>query len=333
MLWAIFVVMLIAASVFVAWPIYRHHGKLSVVGASTVFAIIAISTGLYLKIGTPDADPAQPTVPDVAQMVASLDARLQKNPDDLEGWKMLGRSYLQIGNLPKAINAFETAIELEGFNNGATLVSLGEALLMQDQSSMAGRAGDLFENGLALASNNPQALFYGGLSALQRGNTALAADRWEALVALSPPPEVQDVLIKRIAEWRGEAPPDVAPEARLSVENDAVVTIDVQVGEIAAAAIDPSASVFIIARDPAQPSPPLAVTRRRAAELPDTVTIGDSDAMIPGRVPSAYTELEVVVRVSASGQPIASSGDWFGQRRIKPAEGSELTIVVDQQVP
>lgn len=333
MLWAIFGVMLFAASLLIAWPIYRHQGNLSVVSASAVLVVVAISAGLYFKIGTPDADPGQTALPDVSQMVASLDARLQENPDDPEGWKMLGRSYLQIGNLPKAINAFEKAVELEGAENGATLVSLGEALLMQDRSAMAGRAGELFENGLALAPNNPQALFYGGMSALQRGDTSLAADRWETLLALSPPPEVQEILRARIAEWRGEAPPDVTPVKEAGAENDAVVAVDIRVGAAAAADIDPSASVFIIARDPSQPSPPLAVARRRAAELPDTVNIGDSDAMIPGRVPSAYGELEIVVRVSASGQPVAQSGDWFGQRRIKPAEGSDLTIVVDQQVP
>ena len=140
------------------------------------------------------------------------------------------------------------------------------------------------------------------------------------LLALSPPPQMEDLLRQRVAEWRGEK---VAP----------VVSVDIVFGDAATAGIDPAAAVFVIARDPAQPSPPLAVTRRRAADLPTVVAIADSDAMVAGRVPSAYEQLEIIVRVSASGQPMAQPGDWFGQGLLRPAEGGSIRIVVDQQVP
>ena len=117
------------------------------------------------------------------------------------------------------------------------------------------------------------------------------------------------------------------------VASAAVLSIIIEVGEDAAAAINPASSVFVIARDPAQPSPPLAVARRTAGELPTVVPIGDADAMIPGRVPSAYESLEIIVRVSASGQPIAQAGDWYGQSTVRPAEGDSVAIVVDRQVP
>ena len=55
--------------------------------------------------------------------------------------------------------------------------------------------------------------------------------------------------------------------------------------------------------------------------------------MIPGRNPSAYENLEIIVRVSGSGQPIAQTGDWYGQSLVRPAENDTVTIVVDRQVP
>jgi len=221
-------------------------------------------------------------------------------------------------------------VALEGSSNGETLISLGEAVFTNDQATIGGRAGQLFESGLAIAPDNPRALFYSGLAAAQRGDTLLAADRWELLLALSPPEQLQDILRQRVAEWRGEPTPEQQPPL---TQPAGVVAVDIAIGDVTASAIDPAAVVFIIARDPAQPSPPLAVKRRRAGDFPTVVTIADSDAMVPGRLPSAYEQLEIIVRVSASGQPMAQPGDWFGQGSLRPADGASIAIVVDQQVP
>jgi cytochrome c-type biogenesis protein CcmH len=91
--------------------------------------------------------------------------------------------------------------------------------------------------------------------------------------------------------------------------------------------------VFIIARDPAQPSPPIVAVRRRTDELPAYVAISDSDAMIQGRIPSGFAQLEIVARVSMSGQPVAQSGDWFGQQTISTVEANEISVIIDEQVP
>ena len=63
------------------------------------------------------------------------------------------------------------------------------------------------------------------------------------------------------------------------------------------------------------------------------VVITDANAMIAGRVPSGFEVLEIIVRVSRSGEPIARSGDWFGQTLIKPKESNLTAVTIDQQVP
>ena len=55
--------------------------------------------------------------------------------------------------------------------------------------------------------------------------------------------------------------------------------------------------------------------------------------MVAGRVPSAFAELEIVARVSNSGQPAAQSGDWYGQQTITTAESSEVSVIIDEQMP
>ncbi|HET6628735.1 MAG TPA: tetratricopeptide repeat protein [Woeseiaceae bacterium] len=322
MIWLIFGVMLLAAALCVAWPLYRRERRLSPGLLTGVGTVLVVSAVVYSMVGTP----VPPAMPDVGEMMASLEARLAEHPDDLDGWKMLGRSYMQLENYPEAVRAFERAVDLEGPNNAQTLVSLGEAVLGTDRDALTGRAGQLFENAVTVGPDNPRALFYAGMAAAMRGDTPLAADRWEALLAQSPPPEIQAILRERIAVWRGEA--SAAPAAASA---GPVIQVDVSLSDDARAAVGPDATVYIIARDPAQPSPPIAAVRRKASELPLTVALGDADSMIPGRLLSSFDQLEIVARASLSGQPLAQAGDWYGQQTI--AAGDTVQIRIEQKVP
>lgn len=328
MLWILIAVMLTAAVLIVAIPLYRTEKGLSTTMVVSILTVTALSGVIYSQIGTPNSSAqSAEQAPDIDAMVNSLAARLEANPDDLSGWKMLGRSYFNLRDFPGAIEAFQKAVELEGAQDSQTLTDLGEAVLYNDQSAMAGRAGQLFENALALAPNNPKALFYGGMAAIQRGDKYLGAERWEALLATSPPPNVQEILRQQIAEIRGENPAPVFPDATDGI------TVGVALGDTAMAANLPDSTVFIIARDPAQPSPPIAAVRIRLAELPTEIPLGDADAMIPGRVPSGFDRLEIIGRVSLAGQPIAASGDWYGDAIIETSNTNNVQITINQQVP
>jgi len=348
--WILLAAMSLVAVGFAVWPLYKHQGGLSMMVAATVIFVVALSSGMYFKQGKPDLQSAGDSVPGMDDAISGLAKRLEENPNNPEGWNMLGRSYMSTGNYDGAIAAFEKAMELESGQNAQTLVSLGEALLASTNSPIEGRIASLFENALALDPNNPQALFYGGIAAFNRNNTDLAADRWERLLALNPPAEIQGILNQRIAEWRGEAPPAMAqqempagdpvaqPEPEPQQEqagpmsDGAVVRANVSLSAAAAAALNSEATVFIIARDPAQPVPPIAAARRRLSELPTSFELGDRESMVSGRDLSGFAEFELIVRVSLSGQPSAQPGDWFGAVIVKPAEDNDVDISIQQQV-
>jgi cytochrome c-type biogenesis protein CcmH len=331
-LWISIGIMCLLATLFVARPLFRQQQRLTALISVCVLAIVAVSLGLYAYQGRPGipSGPGAGTAPDIEAMVTSLAARLQKDPDDIEGWKMLGRSYMTLQNFPAAVTAYERAVELEEGQVAQTLVDLGTAILTRDNARVEGQIAALFESALALEPNNPSALFYAGIAALNRDNTDLAADRWEILLSLNPPENIRGVVQQRVAEWRGETAPVVAPQ---NEQLETSITADIAVAENVAAEVPGDASVFIIARDPAQPSPPIAVTRRRLSELPASIMLSDADSMIPGRNLSAFAEVELIARVSVSGEPIAQSGDWFGSTIIKPAENAKISLLIDQQVP
>ena len=101
----------------------------------------------------------------------------------------------------------------------------------------------------------------------------------------------------------------------------------------ARAAVQPSDIVFILAKAVAGPPAPLAVQRLTVAELPVTVTLDDSMAMMPNMTISSFDEVTLAARVSVSGQPVAKPGDW--QIELSPV-ASDTTepqrLVISQRV-
>ena len=343
-LWIVFAVLTLAAIGFVVTPLLRQQKKLTPIIIVAIVVVVAISAGLYQINGTPDAPPGGSELAAVDDMLVDLAQRLDSNPDDLEGWVLLGRSYMSVGNFEGAIAAFERAIELDGGEDATTLVSLGESLLAGTGGAIEGRIASLFESALEIDENNPQALFYGGIGAFNREDPELAAVRWERLLGLNPPAEIEGILRQRVAEWRGESvaampanhpPITTMPEPEETpapvLQPDVILSVDDSVAE--STNLPTGAIAFLIARDPAQPSPPIAVKRLNVSELPTTVNLVDSDSMMAGRALSGFDEVELLARVSMSGQRTQQSGDWIGVQVVKPAENQKVSLSIDQQVP
>ncbi len=91
--------------------------------------------------------------------------------------------------------------------------------------------------------------------------------------------------------------------------------------------------LFVIARQPGGGGPPLAVVRRSSSELPLQLELSDANAMIPGRGISSVDEVEVVARISASGNPIESSGDLWGSRRVSVGEDALVEVTISERTP
>ncbi|MCH9694800.1 MAG: tetratricopeptide repeat protein [Gammaproteobacteria bacterium] len=327
-LWVGMAALLLAALIFIVWPLYRSSGGLTPLLAGAIVVVVSISAAMYHHTGEPGVPSGAGTVPNADEMVGSLEQRLQSQPDNIDGWLMLGRSYQAMQRFDESVAAFEKAIALEDGKNAQTLVSLAVVLIESEGGVVNARATGLLENTLAIEPNNPNALFYSGFSAAQRGDKSLAADRWEMLLGLNAPPEIQELLQQKINEWRGLPNQPAALSEKLS----STVDVSVSLSADAAADLPGNATVFLIARDPAQPSPPIAVARRTLSELPIVISLSDRDAMVPGRNLSAFAEFELVARVSRSGQPIAQTGDWYGAVLHDASDAAAVRLLIDTKV-
>lgn len=347
--WIIAGLLCLVAVGFGAWPLYRESRRLTPLLAIVIVATVIVSVGLYSRVGSPDIPSAgaqSDMLPDMESAIASLQQRLLDNPEDVNGWNMLARSHMTMQRFGDAVAAYERVMELEDGQNAQTMVDLALAILSRDGTSIEGRTSSLIESALALEPNNPAALFYSGIASANRGDTEMAANRWEMLLGLNPPAEIRSILEQRVAEWRGVPiesiePPVVAagPSAPAAsgeaptADPDAVVTARIALSDSALSALTADANVFVIARDPAQPSPPIAVSRVRLSELPAVVSLGDAQSMVAGRALSGYEEFELLARVSLSGSPAATSGDWFGTLIVRPADSPAVFLSIDQRVP
>ena len=93
-------------------------------------------------------------------------------------------------------------------------------------------------------------------------------------------------------------------------------------------------NLFIIARDPDNPRPPIAVIRRKTSELPLDIILSNDNVMIPGTTLTNFNQLEIIARTSDGNNPVAESGDWYGSIIICTESFlKDFNIVIEQQIP
>lgn len=287
-------------------------------------------------------------------MVGSLARKLERDPDDLAGWMMLGRSYGVIGQHELSVRAYQRADTLAKGTNAEALLGLGEALLESGRSDLAGRAGRVFEQAMKLDASSVKALFYSAFAARERNELPLAYQRFETLLRANPPPTVVELIRNQMQEITAQqamsamgpagsaaagvaqsgaaAPAAAQPTAQAAV--DAAVAVPVRI-TLAASVADKAAAgapLFVIARVPGQRGAPLAA-KRLDARFPQDVDLLSTDAMIAGSGFTAGQELEIEARVANGGGAISRTGDPFGVVRLKAGETQRTPIEINQLKP
>jgi cytochrome c-type biogenesis protein CcmH len=286
--------------------------------------------------------------PDVIAMVAKLEQHLKDEPDDLTGWLMMGRSYIALERADDAVVAFQHAYSLS--KNADAALGLGEALSIRAGGDITPQAAQLFEEALALAPDNPKALFYAGFAAAVRGDTKSARQRWQALKDQHPPPQIEQMLDERIAELGpGTQPGNIGPangaagaapsgtissasgtNASAAVSSAAQVNVNISVAPDLKARVTSGTPLFIFAREPGGSGPPLAAKRLTTAAIGTQVSLSAADSMIPGRVLTSGKKVSITARVSFSGQPTPAAGDLYGEAAYEVGSGGTLDLVIDR---
>lgn len=166
--------------------------------AALAVGVPAAGLALYLSLGSPGlpsrpfADNAAPEsgaatagMQDFDTMVAKLSRRLEANPDDVQGWTLLGRTLIALERYDQAVVALRRAAALAG-EDAAIMSALGEAMVFAAQGMVTPAARRAFEAVLEQMPRNHAARYYLGLARAQAGELRAALDIWGPLAAEAP---------------------------------------------------------------------------------------------------------------------------------------------------
>ena len=355
-------VMLVAAIAFVAVPLLRGEGplpkgqrptpKATVSMAALMLGLPIAGIALYSSISNfPWDDPmaaagapghGEGAAGSMDEVTQQLEARLAANPGDLEGWRMLGRTYLVGGNAARAVTAYERAIAIAGDGDPQLQLDLAEALVLTDDPAVRDRAAKIIDQALATDGNNGKALWYSGVLAIRAGDKETAQARWTRLLEQNPPDEIRQIVTQQLSELGVEAPAmaSSAPMAGATAAAEAepaaagrTIRIALSVDPKVAGKLKPGTPLFVSARQPGIPGPPLAAVRITSDSLPTTVVLSDANSMIEGRNLSSIDDVEIVARVAFGGTAVVASGDLIGKGQQKKGGAADVAIVIDQVAP
>ena len=321
--------------------------------------IPAASIATYLALGEPGATapfvvqaPAaggaqhEVTADQIQRMVTALAERLKAEPDNAEGWLMLGRSYTALGRYPDAVAAFRKASGLMP-GNASVLADLADVVGMAQGKRLAGEPARLVQQALDADPRNIKALALAGSVAFEAKDYGAARAYWERLQAVLPPDsEMARSVQGSIAEARqleGGAPAatgssataaaPVAPAAPAAPTGDVKLTGEVAISPEMAARVAAGDTLFIFARAAQGPRIPLAIVRQPVGSWPVRFTLDDSTAMAPTLKLSGSAQVTVGARVSKSGNATPQSGDLFGQSETVANTAQGLRILIDKAQP
>ncbi|UYK75408.1 cytochrome C biogenesis protein [Xanthomonas sacchari] len=308
----------LAALVFavVLWPL-RSRGRNGAVLAVAILALGVATAALYALVGTPRALQAQnrEAPRTLEDGVKQLQAALAKDPNRADGWALLGRSQMSLGHNAEAAAAFARAVRLAP-EQAPLLIEAAEARAMANpQRQFDDQALAWLQHALQLAPGSERGAWFLGIAQRQRGQDAAAAATWEALL-----PRVDAAtaaaLRPQIDAARSAAGLPALPTAGATAQPDkapatASLTVAVSLDPAFAARVRlrGDASVFVIARVPGGPPMPVAVQKHPLQALPLRVTLSDADSPMPTQKLSQLKQVQVIARLSASGNAMRQDGD------------------------
>ncbi|MXS85972.1 c-type cytochrome biogenesis protein CcmI [Nitrosomonas sp. HPC101] len=356
-------------------PVDRHGAVVSVIVALVVplaavylYLTIGDTRGLLPQLQLANATQFQgagtegmpPDHAEIKAMVDGLAARLKDNPDDIEGWVMLGRSYIIMERFDEASTVYAKLVQLAP-DNPRFLSDYADMLAMANNGRLQGEPAELISKALDIDPNYPKALALAGTLEFERGKFDQAITYWERLLDVIPA-DAKDTKFYQsvndsIAQARMLTTGDRNEPAPTQLTQNSNVRTDVPEKSLSgnekpepsggvpsvsgsvildaslAKKVSPDDTLFIFARASQGPKMPLAILRLHVRDLPVSFKLDDDMAMTPAMKLSSFSEVVVGARISKTGQAIPSTGDLEGHSVPVKIGEENISITIDHIVP
>lgn len=254
----------------------------------------------------PPADADKHSLP---EFIRGLQVHLQATPNDAEGWFYLGISYMQLNMGDQALQAFDRAWSLDPKRSDIAL-GYAQAMIFTNNGVLTPQSRKLLQIVLAENPHHEGALILLGMGAYRSGDYATAIGAFDELKHLraghsDPNSEATIEIDRLLADARQKQASGITAVAG----NAGAVEVSVTLDRALATKLRPQDTVFVFAKAMNGPPMPLAVVRKSASELPFTVELNDSQAMMPTMKLSSVQEVVISARVSHSGTVEPQAGD------------------------
>lgn len=308
------------------------------IALALVLAMPPVVLGAYLSVGTPQALQAAP-VDNHATLVDAtrqLQQSLAHKPDDAQGWALLAQAYSALNQPRQARDALDHLLKLKPDDPDA-MVAWVEATAAIDPKHLIDDASRAkLQRALQIDPTHQRALWLLGISDYQRQQYADAAKQWKTLLPLLQPGSKVAATVQQEladAESRAGGPNVAAASTRATPANAERVAIQVTVNiqDQMLDKIKPGETLFVFARAVDGPPMPLAVAKLGNVQFPATVTLTDAMAMSPSLRLSQFRKVQVVARLSASGNALPQAGDLQSTpMEVATDSHTPITLTIDR---
>lgn len=305
-----------------------------------------VGLGLYMHWGASDkvaltlSLAEQPKT--VEEMIQRLEDTVRVQPESVDAWYFLARTYMSEKKPKEAAQAYERTIELVG-RQPDLLGQWAQALYFANNNQWSADLQALVDEALQQDPNEATSLGLLGIAAFEEGRFQAAIDAWTQLSkGLDPQDPSYQAIQTGIERARSNLPnsqPSAAsrtPESKSSAVEPANVGeyqlfIEIALSEDLVGKVAATDTVFVFARAESGPPMPLAAKRLTVAELPARIALTDADSLLPQLQLSSIGRLKLQASISSTGD--AMQAQWSSQPLLIDAseEGAKHALLIDQK--
>lgn len=280
----------------------------------------------------------------VEDMIKRLEDTVRLQPESVDAWYFLGRTYMSEQRPKEAAHAYEKTIELVG-RQPDLLGQWAQALYFANGNKWTAELQSLLDEALSQDPNEATSLGLLGIAAFEDKRFQDAIDAWTQLSKSLDPqdPSYQAIQtgIERARSSLAETPQanaetnatqdTAAAEPAPAAVSDYKLLIDVTISDEMLKQTSGTDTVFVFARAESGPPMPLAAKRLTVADLPASIALTDEDSLLPQLKLSSIGRVKLQASVSSSGD--AMQAQWSSESILIDAteEGVKHPLRIDQK--
>ena len=375
--WILAIALLTVSAALISWPLFIGSARERITGLFILLITPLAGIMMYQGIGTPAAIKLTPATPapqstqqqqahssqqdQMNDLVASLQQRMTENPDDPEGWLILGRSLKTMQRYAEAENALSNANRLTP-GNPMIMVELAEtSLFASGKPQLSPETRQLIESALAIDPSLQKGLWLMGMASAQEGDDAHAIAYWKKLLEQLDPASGAATAVTeqiegaqaRIGQTGAETavtepavteptvagpavvkPVAVEPAITQAATAGFGIPVTITIADDLAGTVPGNAALFVFIHPTGAVGMPLAVKRVAPRGFPMSLHFSDADLLRPGGSLQDFEQLDISARISMAGTASGASGDYQANRATFDTKSvTTIALHLDQRVP